>query len=48
MKTPPFFEGVQQQKNSSKPPGNVFSDALLMSRFQNGAAKKKTALRAVF
>ena len=51
----PFFEGVQQQKNQPQNPGNVLSDALLISRFQNfaaGAAKKnhqflETALRAV-
>jgi len=52
-----FLEGVDQPKMSRKNPGNVLSDALLMSRFQNFAAdasKKKnfaryfeTALRAV-
>ena len=39
----PLFEGVQQQKNPPKPSRNAFSDALLMSCFQNfaaGAAKK--------
>jgi len=41
-----FLEGVEQPKILSKDPGNAFSDALLMSRFQNfaaDAAKKKTA-----
>ena len=53
-----FLEGVEQPKKSPNNPGNTFSDALLMSRFQNfaaDAAKKKprsarffdTALRAV-
>jgi len=53
-----FLEGVDQPKISSKNPGNAFSDALLMSRFQNfaaNAAKKRprcarffeTALHAV-
>jgi len=40
-----FLEGVEQPKISPKKPGNAFSDALLMSRFQNfaaDAAKKKT------
>jgi len=45
------LEGVEQPKKWPKPPGNAFSDTLLMSRFQNFAAdatKKQTALRAVF
>ena len=45
-----FLEGVEQPKISPKTPRNAFSDALLMSRFQNCAvddAKYKTALRAV-
>jgi len=29
-----FFEGVEQSKKYPKKPGNAFSDALLMSRFQ--------------
>jgi len=33
-----FFEGGQQPKNRPKTPENAFSDALLMSRFQNFAA----------
>jgi len=33
-----FFEGVEQPKMSPENPGNTFSDALLMSRFQNFAA----------
>jgi len=43
-----FLEGVDQPKISPKPPGNAFSDALLMPRFQNFAvaAKRKNALRA--
>jgi len=44
IKTPPFLEGVQQQKKSPKNPGNAFSGALLMSSFQNfdaGAATNK-------
>ena len=39
-----FLEGVEQPKISPKTPGNAFSDALLLSRFQNfaaDAAKKK-------
>jgi len=46
-----FLEGVEQPKISPKTPGNAFSDALLLSRFQNfaaDAAKKKTALRTFF
>jgi len=38
-------------KNIAQKPKNAFSDALLMSRFQNfaaDAANKKTALRTVF
>jgi len=45
------LEGVQQQKSPPKNPGNAFSDALLISSFQNfagGGAKRKTALRTVF
>jgi len=53
-----FLEGFEQPKMSPKNPGNAFSDALLMSRFQNFAADAakqkprsarfwKTALRAV-
>jgi len=40
-----FLEGVEQPKISPKNPGNVLSNALLMSRFQNfaaDAAKKNT------
>jgi len=40
------LEGVEQPKISPKKPGNAFSDAILMWRFQNFAAdvaKKKTA-----
>ena len=40
-----FFERVEQPKISPKNPGNAFSDALLMSCFQNvaaNAAKTKT------
>jgi len=33
----PLFEGVQQQQNPPKTPGNAFSDALLNSRFQISA-----------
>jgi len=33
-----FLEGVEQSKKSPKKPGNTFSDALQMSRFQNFAA----------
>ena len=47
IKTPPFFKGVQQQKNPPRNPRNALSDALLMSSFQNfaaDAAEKKTAL----
>ena len=43
-----FLEGVEQPKISPKNPGNAFSDALLMSRFQNfvaDAAKKNRAPR---
>jgi len=45
-----FLEGVEQPKISPKNPGNAFSDALLMSRFQkiDAAARKQTALRTVF
>jgi len=42
-----LFEGVQQQKDPPKNPGNALSYALLMSRFQNfaaGAAKKNRAV----
>jgi len=39
----PFFEGVEQPKKSPKNPGNAVSDALLMQRFQNFAAKKNRA-----
>jgi hypothetical protein len=53
------LEGVEQPKKSPKKLGNAFSDALLLSRFQNFAAdaEKKNraprgilnaALRAVF
>jgi len=38
----------EQPKILPKTPGNAFFDVLLMSPFQNFAAKKKTALRAVF
>jgi len=43
-----FLERDEQPKISPKKPGNVLSDALLMSCFQNfaaDAAKKKTASR---
>jgi len=45
-----ILERVEQPKISPKNPGNAFSDALLMSCFQNFAADaaKKTALLAVF
>jgi len=46
-----FLEGVDQPTISPKKTENALSDALLMSHFQNfaaDAAKKKTALRAVF
>jgi len=45
----PLFEGVQQQKNPTKNPGNTLSDALLKSRFQDFAARSffETALRVV-
>jgi len=39
-----FLEEVEQPKISPKSPGNTFSDALLMSRFENledDTAKKK-------
>jgi len=36
-----FIQGVQRPKNPRKPPRNAFSDALLMSRFQN--FEKKSA-----
>ena len=50
-----FLEGVEQPKILPKKPGNVLSDALLMSRFQNFAADDKprsarfleNALRAI-
>jgi len=40
------LEGVEQPKKSPKKLGNAFSDALLMSRFQNFAAdaEKKNAV----
>jgi len=47
----PLLEGVQQPKKSSKTPGNAFSDALLMSRFQKklaDAAKGKKPCSARF
>ena len=37
-----FLEGVEQPKISPNKPGNAFSDALLMSRFQNFAAEAVT------
>jgi len=43
-----FLEGFEQPKISPKNPGYAFSDALLMSRFQNfaaNAAKKNRASR---
>jgi len=45
-----FLERVEQPKVSSKKPGNAFSDALLMSRFQNFAADaaKKNRVRTFF
>jgi len=45
-----FLEGVEHPKISQKNPGNAFSDALLMSRFQNfaaDAAKKKPRSRSI-
>jgi len=41
-----FFEGVGHPKNSPKKSGNAFSNALLMSHYQNfsaGDAEKQTA-----
>jgi len=49
-----FLEGFEQPKISPKKPGNAFSDAVLMSCFQNfaadaaNAAKKKSVLRVDF
>jgi len=45
-----FLERVEHPKISAEKSGNTLSDALLLSCFQNfvaGAAKKRTALRAV-
>jgi len=48
----PLVKGVQQPEKSFKTPGNVFFDALLMSRFEKFAdapqKTEKTALRAHF
>jgi len=47
----PLLEGVEQPKKWPKPPGNAFSDTLLMSSFQNSKARFvrffETTLRAV-
>ena len=43
----PSLQGVEQPKNLPQNPEIFVSDNLLMSRFQNLAAKAETALRAV-